>query len=144
VALLRTGLPLSDDGGLLKPQLLPFKLGVGGKLGSGRQWVPWISMQDWLDAVVFLLDHEDVAGPVNVVGPEPVTNATFTEAFARELHRPAVMPIPGFGLRALLGEFAGETLRSQRVLPGVLNRAGFRFTHPTLTSALEAALSPTA
>ena len=144
VALLRTGLPLSDDGGLLKPQLLPFKLGVGGKLGSGRQWVPWMSLQDWLDAVVFLLGRDDIAGPVNLVGPEPVTNATFTEVFARELHRPAVMPIPGFGLRALLGEFAGEALRSQRVIPGVLRRAGFTWTHPTLPSALHTALSPTA
>ena len=142
VALLRTGLPLSDDGGLLKPQMLPFKLGVGGKLGSGRQWVPWISLQDWLDATVFLLGREDLAGPVNVVGPEPVTNATFTEVFAGQLHRPAVMPIPGFGLRALLGEFAAEALRSQRVIPGVLVRAGFTYTHPTLQSALSAALSP--
>ena len=71
------------DGGLLKPQLLPFRLGVGGKLGGGRQWMPWIALADWLDAVEFLLDRDDIAGPVNVVGPEPVTNAEFTEVFGR-------------------------------------------------------------
>jgi uncharacterized protein (TIGR01777 family) len=142
VALLRTGLPLDDDGGLLKPQLLPFRLGIGGKLGGGRQWVPWIALQDWLDAVVFLLVRDDIAGPVNLVGPQPVTNATFTEVFAGLLHRPAVMPIPGFGLKVLLGEFAGEALRSQRVLPGVLRRAGFPYAHSDLESALRAALAP--
>jgi uncharacterized protein (TIGR01777 family) len=142
VALLRTGLPLDDGGGLLRPQMLPFRLGIGGKLGSGRQWVPWIGLQDWLDAVVFVLAREDISGPVNMVGPEPVTNATFTEVFARLLHRPAFMPIPGIGLKLLLGEFAGEALRSQRVIPGVLRRAGFRYPHPTLESALQAALAP--
>ena len=82
VVRLRTGLPLHRDGGLLKPQLLPFRLGVAGRLGSGRQWLPWISMVDWLDAA-FLLDRDDVAGPVNVVGPDPVTNAEFTRELAR-------------------------------------------------------------
>jgi uncharacterized protein (TIGR01777 family) len=143
VVLLRSGLPLDDDGGLLKPQMLPFKLGVGGKLGNGRQWVPWISLADWLGATMFLLDREDIAGPVNLVGPEPVTNATFTEVFARHLRRPAFMPIPGFGLQALFGEFAHEMLRSQRVLPGVLTRAGYTWAHPTLDAALTAALTPT-
>ena len=142
VALLRTGLPLSAEGGLLKPQMLPFRLGVGGKLGGGRQWVPWIALSDWLDAVEFLLDREDIVGPVNVVGPEPVTNATFTEVFGRLLNRPTVMPIPGFALQVVLGEFAGEALKSQRVMPGVLSRAGFHWTHPTLESALRAALDP--
>jgi hypothetical protein len=140
VALLRTGLPLDATGGLLKPQLLPFKLGIGGKLGNGRQWVPWIALEDWLSAVVFLLGRDDIAGPVNVVGPEPVTNARFTEAFAGRLHRPAIMPIPGIGLRVLLGEFAGETLKSQRVRPGVLKRAGFTWRYPTVEDALGAAL----
>ena len=142
VALLRTGLPLDDGGGLLGPQMLPFKLGVGGKLGSGRQWVPWISMEDWLGAVRFVLERDDLAGPVNLVGPEPVRNATFTEVFGRLLHRPTVMPIPAFGLRTLLGEFAGEALRSQRVIPEVLLQAGFTYRHPDLESALRAALAP--
>ncbi|WBB79918.1 TIGR01777 family oxidoreductase [Micromonospora sp. WMMD882] len=140
VVRLRTGLPLHRDGGLLKPQLLPFRLGVGGKLGSGRQWVPWISMVDWLDALVFLLDRPDVAGPVNVVGPAPVTNADFTKEFARQLRRPAVMPIPALALKVALGGFAAEPLTSSRVLPGVLGRAGFGYRHPDLPGALRAAL----
>jgi uncharacterized protein (TIGR01777 family) len=142
VVLMRTGLPLSSDGGLLKPQLLPFRLGVGGKLGGGRQWVPWIALADWLTATEFLLDRDDLAGPVNVVGPDPVTNAAFTEVFGRQLHRPTVMPIPGFALHVVLGEFAGETLKSQRVMPGVLGKAGFRWAHPTMESAVRAALEP--
>jgi uncharacterized protein (TIGR01777 family) len=142
VALLRTGLPLDTDGGLLKPQMLPFRLGVGGKLGGGRQWVPWMALVDWLAAVDFLLDRDDIAGPVNLVGPEPVTNATFTEVFGRLLGRPTVMPIPSLALHVVLGEFAGEALRSQRVIPAVLSRTGFRWTHPTLESALRAALEP--
>jgi uncharacterized protein (TIGR01777 family) len=141
LVLLRTGLPLDAGGGLLKPQLLPFKLGIGGKLGSGRQWVPWISLEDWLRAVAFLLEREDVAGPVNVVGPEPVTNARFTEAFAGRLNRPAIMPIPGPALRIALGGFADEALKSQRVRPGVLTRAGFEWHHRTVEAALGAALA---
>jgi uncharacterized protein (TIGR01777 family) len=142
VALLRTGLPLDEHGGLLKPQMLPFRLGVGGKIGGGKQWVPWIAMQDWLRAVEFLLEHDDIAGPVNVVGPEPVTNAAFTEVFGRLLHRPTVMPIPGFALQVAYGGFAGEALKSQRVMPGVLSKAGFTWNCPTLESALRAALEP--
>lgn len=141
VVRLRTGLPLHRDGGMLKPQLLPFRLGVGGKLGNGRQWLPWISMRDWLDALTFLLARDDVAGPVNVVGPAPVTNAEFTRELARQLHRPAIMPIPALALKVALGGFAHEALTSARVLPGVLGRAGFAWTHPDLSGALHAALT---
>ncbi|MFC0030587.1 TIGR01777 family oxidoreductase [Micromonospora chaiyaphumensis] len=141
VVRLRTGLPLHRDGGLLKPQLLPFRLGVGGKLGNGRQWLPWISMHDWLDAVAFLLARDDLAGPVNVVGPAPVTNAEFTRELARQLHRPAIMPIPAVALKVALGGFAHEALTSTRVLPGVLGKAGFAWTHPDLPGALRAALA---
>lgn len=141
VVRLRTGLPLHRDGGLLKPQLLPFKLGIAGRLGSGRQWLPWISMRDWLDAAVFLLERDDVAGPVNGVGPNPVTNAEFTRELARQLHRPAVIPIPALALKVALGGFAHEALTSTRVLPGALPRAGFTFTHPDLAGALHAALT---
>jgi uncharacterized protein (TIGR01777 family) len=140
VALLRTGLPLDQHGGLLKPQMLLFRLGAGGKLGNGRQWMPWVALEDWIGAAVFLLHRDNVAGPVNVVGPAPVTNAAFTEVFGRLLHRPTVMPIPGFALQLALGEFAIEALRSQRVMPGVLSRAGFSWAHPTVESALRAAL----
>jgi len=141
VVRLRTGLPLHRDGGLLKPQLLPFRLGLGGKLGSGRQWVPWIAMQDWLRAVTFLLDHDDISGPVNVVGPAPVTNAAFGKALGAAVHRPAVLPIPAFALHVALGEFATEALRSSRVLPGALTEAGFTYRYPDLPDALHAALT---
>lgn len=144
VALLRTGLPLDERGGLLKPQMVPFKLGVGGRLGNGKQWVPWIALADWLDATEFVLNRSDLAGPVNLVGPEPVTNAVFTEVFGRVLHRPTLTFVPGFALQVALGEFAGEALRSQRVVPGVLSRAGFTWNHPTVESALRAALEPAA
>ncbi len=141
VVRLRTGLPLHRDGGLLKPQLLPFRLGIAGRLGSGRQWLPWISMRDWLDALALLLARDDLAGPVNVVGPNPVTNAEFTKELARQLHRPAIIPIPALALKIALGGFAHEALTSTRVLPGVLTRARFTWTHPDLPSALHAALT---
>jgi uncharacterized protein (TIGR01777 family) len=140
VALLRTGLPLDQHGGLLKPLLPLFRLGMGAKLGGGKQWMPWMGMTDWLDAVEFLLDREDLAGPVNLVGPEPATNATFTQLFGRVLSRPAVLQIPGIALQVAAGEYAHEALRSQRVLPGVLERAGFTFTQPKLEEALRAAI----
>jgi uncharacterized protein len=140
VALLRTGLPLDEHGGLLKPQMLPFRMGAGAKLGGGKQWVPWMGLADWLGAVEFLLDREEVAGPVNLVGPEPVTNAEFTRTLGKVLNRPAVLQVPGVALQVALGEFAHEALRSQRVLPGVLRRAGFTFTQPTLEVALRAAI----
>ena len=142
LVLLRSGLPLDASGGLVKPLLLPFRLGGAAKIGAGRQWMPWIALPDWLDAVVFLLDRDDIAGPVNVVGPESVTNAEFTRVFAHVLHRPALLSIPGFALDLGLGEFAGELQRSYRVIPGVLRRAGFRWEHPTVESALRAALEP--
>jgi uncharacterized protein (TIGR01777 family) len=142
VALLRTGLPLDARGGLLKPQVPLFRMGAGGKLGNGKQWLPWIALADWLSAITFLLDHPGVAGPVNVVGPAPVTNATFTQVFARLLHRPAIMLIPGVALHVALGGFAGEALKSSRVLPGVLSRAGFTWAYPTLEEALRVALEP--
>lgn len=140
LVLLRSGLPLAADGGILKPLLLPFRLGGAAKIGGGRQWMPWIARPDWLDAVLFLLDRDDIAGPVNVVGPAPVTNAEFTRAFAHVLHRPALLSIPGFALDLGLGEFAGELQRSYRVIPAVLRRAGFRWEHPTIESTIRATL----
>jgi uncharacterized protein (TIGR01777 family) len=142
VTLLRTGLPLDEHGGLLKPQMILFRLGVGGRFGNGKQWVPWIALADWLDAVEFVLERGDLAGPVNLVGPDPVTNAAFTEVFGRVLHRPTLTVVPGFALKVVLGEFSDEALRSQRVRPGALSRAGFTWNHPTVESALRAALEP--
>jgi uncharacterized protein len=138
VVALRTGLVLDKSGGLLKAMSLVFRLFAGGPLAGGRQWMPWISMADWSNAVVFLISHAELSGPVNVVGPDPVRNRDFTKALARAVHRPAPWPIPRFALRAVLGEFADETLASQRVLPAVLNRAGYRFQHSTVDEALRA------
>jgi uncharacterized protein (TIGR01777 family) len=140
VVRLRSGTPLHRDGGYLKPQMLPFRLGLGGKLGSGRQWMPWISMVDWLLAVEFLLERDDIAGPVNVVAPEPVRNSEFTREFGAALRRPVVMPIPSPALRIALGQMAPETLASVRARPGVLLDAGFKFRQPGVREALEAAL----
>lgn len=140
VTLLRIGPPLDQHGGLLKPQLLPFRMGAGARLGSGRQWMPWIGLADWLAATEFLLERDDLAGPVNMVGPEQVTNATFTETLGQVLHRPAVLRVPGIALEVAMGEFIREALRSQRVVPAVLQRAGFAFAQPTLRAALLAAV----
>ena len=140
VAKLRTGLILDRSGGLLKPFILPFSLSIGGPLAGGRQWMPWMSLPDWLAAVIFLLERGDIAGPVNLVGPDPVRNSEFTTALGRALHRPAIVPIPKVALQVILGDFAHEALLSQRALPAVLNRTGFAFTHPDLDSALRTAL----
>jgi uncharacterized protein (TIGR01777 family) len=140
VVLLRTGFPLAKDGGLLKPIYLQFKLFAGGKMGNGRQYLPWMSVPDWLGAVEFLL-HRDLAGPVNLTGPQPVTNAEFSAALAKVLRRPNLLPVPGFALKAAVGEFGGEALASQRVVPGVLVREGFPFAHRTVEAALQQAVS---
>ncbi|HLL64608.1 MAG TPA: TIGR01777 family oxidoreductase [Micromonosporaceae bacterium] len=140
VAHLRSGLPLSPEGGLLKPLMLPFRLGLGAKLGNGRQYLPWISMADWLGAVELVVERADIAGPVNMVGPTPATNAEFTRALGRALGRPAIFAVPGPALRLGLGEAAGEALASLRAVPGVLNAAGYRFQHRDVEAALRAAL----
>jgi uncharacterized protein (TIGR01777 family) len=132
---LRSGLVLGRDGGLLKPFLLLFGLGLGGPLGNGRQWMSWISRADELAAIEFLLTAE-VSGGVNLTGPAPVRNRDFARALGRVLHRPAILPVPGFALRVVLGEFGTESVRSQRVVPTALTRAGYQFQHPDLESAL--------
>lgn len=140
VVRMRTGFPLHRSGGLLGPQLLPYRLGLGGRIGNGRQWVPWISMTDWLAAVEFLLERDEIAGPVNLAGPAPVRNAEFTKVLGDLLHRPTVIPLPAPVLRLALGEFGRDAVTSKRVLPGVLTGAGFTFTHRELRPALAAAL----
>jgi len=119
---------------------LPFKLGVGGKVGSGRQYVPWISLADEVRALRFLID-EDLAGPVNLVGPTPATNRDMTKALGRAMRRPTILPIPVLAIRLLYGEM-GESLAtvSQRVVPQRLQDAGFTFTHDTIETALREAL----
>jgi uncharacterized protein (TIGR01777 family) len=142
VALVRTGLVLGGDAPALTRMLLPFKLGLGGRLGNGRQYWSWISLADEVRAIAWVLDH-DIAGPVNLVGPAPVTNAEFSRALGRALHRPAVLPVPKVALRVLLGhQLADELLfASQRVTPDVLRRSGFTFEHATVDAALAAALA---
>lgn len=138
---LRTGLVLSGAGGMLSQQLLLYKLGLGGPLGSGQQWWSWVSLADEVGAIEHLLTA-DVSGPVNITGPEPVRQKDFATALGSELHRPAILPAPGFALKAVVGEFAEEgILHGQRVLPRVLEGAGYTFAHPTLERALASALS---
>jgi uncharacterized protein (TIGR01777 family) len=140
VAHLRTGLVLADDSDLmrrLKPLVL---LGVAGRLGNGRQYFPWITLRDEIRAITFVLTH-DVAGPVNLTAPAPVTNAEFTKAIGRVLHRPTVFPAPAFGVRLLLGEFAGEVLGGQRAVPAALTAAGFEFEHTEVEAGLRWALN---
>lgn len=141
VAHLRTGIVLTGSGGALKQQLPLFKAGLGAPLGSGRQYVPWISLADEVGAIVHLLTA-DVRGPVNLVAPEPVTNRAFTKALGQALHRPTLpVPVPGFVLTAALGEFAREgVLVGQRLAPAVLERSGFAFTHRRLEDGLRASL----
>lgn len=140
VVLLRTAPVLDRQGSLLKPLLPVFKLGGGARIGGGRQWMAWIALADWLGAAEFLLEREDVAGPVNLVSAAQCTNLDFTRALARQVRRPALLTVPGPVLDVVLGELAGEAQRSQRVIPGVLRNAGFSWTYPDIESALEAAL----
>jgi len=141
VPFLRTGIVLSPTDGALAKLLPLFRLGLGGRMGSGRQWWSWISVDDEVGAIRWLLDN-DVAGPVNLTAPEPVTNAEMTKVLGEVLHRPTVLPVPSFGPKLLLGAELAEALlfTSQRVLPGVLNERGYQFVHPNLEPALRALL----
>jgi uncharacterized protein (TIGR01777 family) len=137
VVTLRTGLVLSSTGGLLKRLIPLFKLGVGGKLGSGRQYQSWITLADEVGAIRHLLETDAVSGPVNLTGPEPVRNDEFSSQLGKALHRPAIFPAPAFGIRLVLGQFADEgALASQRVIPEKLVDSGYRFQHPDVGSAL--------
>jgi uncharacterized protein (TIGR01777 family) len=140
-ALLRTGIVLSPKGGALKKQLPLFKLALGGRFGKGTQWQSWISIDDEVGAIEHLLTA-DVEGPVNLTAPQPVTNREFTEVLGRVLKRPAVVPIPSFGPKLLLGGELADALlfTGQRVLPARLTSSGFEFAHPTLEVALRALL----
>lgn len=136
VCLVRTGVVLDAGGGALQQMLLPFKLGLGGPLGDGRQWMPWIHRLDLLCAIRFLIDHEECRGPYNGTAPNPATNKEFSKALGRALHRPAIARMPGPVLRLALGEMADILLTGQRVVPKRLLEAGFRFEFPNLDAAL--------
>jgi len=132
----RTGIVLSAHGGALQPMLPPFKAFVGGPIGSGKQWFPWIHLADEVAAIVWAIDHEALAGPVNLVAPGIVTMKEFAGALGRALHRPAAFPVPGAALKLLLGEFAEVVLEGQRAVPKKLLDSGFRFRFTDVDSAL--------
>ncbi len=136
VVVTRTGVVLSPSGGALQQMLPPFKLGIGGPVAGGDQYVPWIHLDDVVSGMLFCLDSGEVRGPVNLTAPVPVTNAELSHALGRAIHRPAVLPVPGFALRLLYGEMAGIVTTGQRVVPAALLRLGFEFGHPELEAAL--------
>lgn len=140
----RTGIVLGAGGGALARMLLPFRLGAGGPLGNGRQWMPWIHVTDLARLFAHAAETPSIDGPMNAVAPNPVRNSEFTRALARQLHRPAFLPAPYFGLRLAFGEFAQVLFDSQRVLPQVALRSGFAFRYPDLAMALADILSPAA
>lgn len=143
VVLLRTGLVMGPSGGMLSRLKPLFSLGLGARLGNGRQYIPWISLEDEVRAVLFAMANENLSGPVNLTGPAPVTNAEFTAALGRALNRPTPAIVPGFVLRTLLGEIADEGLLvGQRAIPAALERAGFTFHHNTVGEALAYATAP--
>ncbi len=138
---LRAGIVLSREGGALERLLTPFKLGLGGRVGSGRQWWSWIALADFVRAVSFVLES-DIAGPVNLTSPNPATNAQFTRALGKALGRPTVFPFPAFAASAMFGEMAEEALLTgQRALPAKLLDASFSFEYAELDAALERALA---
>jgi uncharacterized protein len=132
----RTGVVFSAEGGALKKMLTPFKLGLGGRLGSGEQWFPWIHIEDIAGIFRHSIVTSSFGGPINAVAPEAVTNAEFTRELARALHRPAFMPVPETALRVLMGEMAEVLFASQRVVPKAALASGYQFRYPQLTPAL--------
>ena len=140
---LRFGVILSREGGALRKMLPVFRLGLGGRFGSGRQWMSWISLPDAIAAIRFAIQKADLRGAVNVVSPRPVTNSAFTRTLAHAMHRPALLPVPALVLRAAVGEMADAALLSSaRVLPAKLEAAGFNFQHAELETAFKVLLRP--
>ncbi len=136
VVMLRTGVVLEKSGGALPQMMRPFRLFAGGPLGSGRQYVPWVHRLDWIEMVRWIVGTPGVAGPLNVTAPHPVTNAVFTRALGRAMHRPAFLPAPMFAIRMAIGEMADAILASQRALPGVPLAHGYHFRYPEIDIAL--------
>jgi uncharacterized protein len=137
-AQMRIGVVMSADGGALPAMLTPFRMGLGGRLGNGRQWQAWVSVRDVVGAIHHVLNHDELSGPVNAVAPNPVTNAEFTRILASVLRRPAIFPMPAFAVRLIFGEMGEELfLGSQRVQPAKLEATGYQFQHPDLKNALQ-------
>ncbi len=140
--LLRTGIVLSKDGGALATMLLPFKMGVGGVVGSGKQWMSWIALDDHVAVINYVIENENIRGAVNAVSPEPVTNEEFTKTMGEVLYRPTFIPLPEFAVSMLMGEMGDALLlTSTKVLPKRLEDTGFKFEQPALKGALEHALA---
>ncbi|MDK9558112.1 TIGR01777 family oxidoreductase [Marinobacter sp. M216] len=136
ICLSRTGVVAGPGGGFLARMVPPFRLGLGGRLGSGQQFMPWVHRQDVVGALIWMLENEEAAGPYNVVSPEPVTNAEFTRCLGRVLHRPTLFPAPAPVLRVALGEMARLLLTGQQAIPAKLTGQGFQFRYPELEPAL--------
>lgn len=136
VVRLRTGIVLGRNGGALQQMIKPFRMGVGGRLGSGKQWMPWIHQEDWTRMVIFASTNPDSTGAWNGTAPEPVRNSEFTDALAKALHRPALFPVPKFGMKLALGEVAESALDSIRAVPESATSAGFHFKFNRLEEAL--------
>ena len=137
LVLMRTGVVLTTEGGALKPMMRPFRFFVGGPIGSGAQWMPWITIDDWVSLVLWAIDTPVVAGPINASAPNPVRNREFAAALGRALRRPSLMPVPGIALRLLFGEMADALLLGgQRAVPSKALEAGFTFAHAELDAAL--------
>lgn len=141
VVQVRIGVVLAKDGGALSLMRIPFSLGVGGRLGSGRQFFPWIHLDDLVGVLVWALENEAIRGPVNAVAPQIVRNSELTKALGRVLRRPTILPVPSFALKIALGDLAGELLGSRNVQPKLLIKHAFQFRYPDLDSALEAELA---
>jgi hypothetical protein len=138
----RFGVVLSSNGGALRKLLSLFRLGLGGNLGDGRAWMPWLTLRDAVGILRYCVDREELRGPINTVAPNPVTNAEFTRALGSAVHRPAIMPVPAFALRLAIGEMADQALlASARVVPAKLIGAGYRFADPELAPALRSLVS---
>ena len=135
----RTGVVLSEDGGALEKMLPPFKLGVGGPVAGGKQYVPWVHTDDVVGSLLHCLDQGSVAGPVNVTAPEPVTNTELSKALGRVLHRPAFAPVPGLAVKLLYGEMAIIVTTGARAVPTALEQSGYAFRRADLEDALRAA-----
>jgi uncharacterized protein len=136
VARVRIGMVLGKNGGALARMLPPFRMGVGGRLGNGRQWISWIHIDDLIALIAFLMKESTVRGVFNATSPYPVTNREFTRALAEAVHRPAILPVPAFALRLVFGEMASVLLASQRAVPDAAQRAGFVFENPDIFAAL--------
>ncbi|MBA3003172.1 MAG: TIGR01777 family protein [Desulfurivibrio sp.] len=137
VVLLRTGVVLGKNGGALATMLPAFRLGIGGKLGHGQQWFPWIHLNDLTNAIIFLMNHKEIHGPVNLSAPKPVRNKDFTRYLGQTLHRPTFMSVPKFAVRLALGELSSVVLEGCRMMPGVLLENGFTFRFHEVQSAIE-------